>query len=186
MPTTHASQSITRDQPPFWYCAAGVPGLSTTAARPSRPYLEPRLVHPAWIFMHNRRHRMCVSATDCVTDACACSSLASRFLHARARAPTSFSFLLRVIVLRNELFAAMQRSDTRGVCQIVCYKTRGSTRFEVDRKGLYFGRVPSPQNAGDRLPSRFGIKRAENALRTLKSKANGSCVIMRKSFIYIR
>lgn len=90
MPTTYASQSITRDQPPFWYCAAGVPGLSTATARPSRPYLESRLVHPAWIFVHNRRHRMCVSATDCVTDACACSSLASRFLRARACRPPFF------------------------------------------------------------------------------------------------
>lgn len=85
MPTIHASQSITRraailvlrSRGPWVIYSHGMAGATLSRAR---------LVHPARIFVHCRRHRMCVSATDCVIDGGACSSLASRFLQACARA----------------------------------------------------------------------------------------------------
>ncbi|KYN22156.1 hypothetical protein ALC57_05433 [Trachymyrmex cornetzi] len=122
--TIHTAQSITRPAAILVLRSRGPWVIySMTGATLSRA----RLVHPAQIFMYNRRCRMCVSATDCVIDGGTYSSFGFPiFVHTYRPL-----FSLRAIVLRNELFAAMKRGDIQRVCQIIAAKLAGvyTTRF---------------------------------------------------------
>lgn len=159
MSTIHAAQSITRPAAILVLRSRGPWVIySMAGATLSRA----RLVHPAQIFMHNRRYRMCVSATDCVIDNETYSSLASRFLYARARTSLFFSserlsFAMSYLRQWNEtIYGEFAKSLPRNSREYTWFWS-----LSKRERFVYFGHVPNAtcRWLGSRLVSRLNMLR---------------------------